>query len=689
LAIRRALLESANAMAKDLKSSRAEVEKLREQINRHNYLYYVLDSPEITDAEYDVLMRRLEELERAHPELLSPDSPTQRVGATPSEKFGVVVHRRMMMSLANAMDAEEMREFDLRIKRFLHSDADIEYVAEVKLDGLAVELVYEDGRLTVGSTRGDGIHGEDVTQNIRTIRSVPLRLVRPPHGEVPRLLEVRGEVILPRRAFERLNVERAAAGEPVFANPRNAAAGSLRQLDPRITASRPLDIFCHTPGAIEGVRYNTQWEFLQGIRALGLRVNPLSRVCRSVEEVLEYHAEIAGKRLELDYEADGVVAKVNSFALQEQLGEVSRSPRWAVAFKFKAQQAETRVNRIAVYVGRIGSLTPVAQLEPVQLAGVTISNASLHNLDEIRRKDVREGDTVLIERAGDVIPYVVRVTKQSIPRAKEFEMPAHCPECGGAIVHEEGEVAYFCVNVNCPARMRESIRHFASKNAMDIDGLGDKLVTQLVETGMVKELDDLYRLTAEQLASLERMGEKSAQNLIEAIERSRTRTLDRFINALGIRHVGESTARSLALRFKTIDALMGAGEDELRAVRDIGAEVARSIREYFDEPRNRKVVERLVRELKLGPLEEPTHARGAMRDKSFVVTGTLESMPREEAEQKIRAAGGRVTSSVSRKTDYVVVGADPGSKARKAAELGVKTLDERAFLAMLGGDEHQ
>ena len=502
----------------DLKRARAEIDKLREQINRHNHLYYVLDNPELTDAEYDALMRRLEALETEHPELLTPDSPTQRVGASPSEKFAVVVHRRMMMSLANAMNAEEMREFDNRIKRFLHSEAEIEYVAEVKLDGLAVELVYEDGRLTVGSTRGDGVNGEDVTQNIRTIKSVPLRLIHPAHGRVPRLLEVRGEVILPRRAFERLNNERVTAGEPPFANPRNAAAGSLRQLDPKISAARPLDIFCHTPGAIEGVSYQSQWEFLQGIKSLGLKVNPLTKICHGVDEVLEYHARISEQRHELDYEADGVVAKVNSFALQEQLGEVSRSPRWAVAFKFKAQQAETRVNKIAVYVGRIGSLTPVAQLEPVALAGVTISNASLHNLDEIRRKDVREGDTVLIERAGDVIPYVVRVTKEGKPRAKEFQMPAHCPNCGGAIVHEDGEVAYFCVNVNCPARVRESIRHFASKACMDIDGLGDKLVGQLVETGMVKELDDLYRLTHEQLAGLERMAEKSAQNLLDAIE---------------------------------------------------------------------------------------------------------------------------------------------------------------------------
>src|SRR5216684_3815635 len=563
----------------DLKRARAEIDKLREQINHHNHLYYVLDNPELTDAEYDALMRRLETLEAEHPELLIPDSPTQRVGAKPSEKFAIVVHRQMMMSLANAMDAEEMREFDRRIKRLLHNEADIEYVAEVKLDGLAVELVYEDGRLTVGSTRGDGVNGEDVTTNIRTIRSVPLRLNKPPHRKIPSLLEVRGEVILPRKAFERLNAERVRAGEPVFANPRNAAAGSLRQLDSRITASRPLDIFCHTPGVIEGVKFESQWEFLQGIKTYGLKINPLTRVCKNVQEVLDYWNDTSEKRHELDYEADGVVAKVNSFTIQEQLGEVSRSPRWAVAYKFKAQQAETRVREISVQVGRIGSLTPVAKLEPVALAGVTISNASLHNLDEIRRKDVREGDTVLIERAGDVIPYVVRVTKKGKPRPDPFAMPSHCPECGGAIIHEEGEVGYFCVNANCPARMRESIRHFASKAALDIDGLGDKLVGQLVETALVKELDDLYKIKKTDLLGLERMAEKSAQNVLDAIARSRTAALDRVINGLGIRHVGESTARQLALRFGTIAALMEASLDDLTAVRDIGAEVARSIRE--------------------------------------------------------------------------------------------------------------
>ncbi|HYL59407.1 MAG TPA: NAD-dependent DNA ligase LigA [Candidatus Acidoferrales bacterium] len=662
----------------------AQAEKLRDEINHHLYRYHVLDDPEISDAEFDQLMRQLEALEREHPDLATPDSPTQRVGAAPSEKFGVVVHRKPMMSLANAMDADEMREFDKRIKRFLKSDADLEYVAEVKLDGLGIELVYEDGRLKVGSTRGDGTNGEDVTPNIRTIKSVPLKLLKPAHGKIPRLLEVRGEVIIPRKAFERMNKEREEAGEPVFANPRNAAAGALRQLDPKITASRPLDIFLYAPGVIEGAAFESQWDFLNGIKALGLRVNPLSKVCANVEAILEYWNEVTEKRHALDYEADGVVAKVNSYALQEQLGEVSRSPRWAIAYKFKAQQAETVVERIEVQVGRIGSLTPVAKLKPVQLAGVTISNSSLHNLDEIRRKDIREHDTVLLERAGDVIPYVVRVTKQAHPRHAQFEMPRHCPECGAAIVHEEGEVGYFCVNANCPARMRESIRHFASKTCLDIEGLGDKLVAQLVEKGIVKELDDLFSLTKEQLSGLDRMADKSAQNVLDAIQKARQTTLDRFINGLGIRHVGEHTARQLALKFGTMDALVGASEDDLLGVRDIGAEVAHSIREYFDEPRNLKAVKRLMKILDVAPVAE-VEGRGALRDKTFVLTGTLDGMTREDAERKIMAAGGRVTSSVSRKTDFVVAGAEAGSKLKKATELGVRVLDEKGLLELLNG----
>src|SRR5579862_817078 len=670
-------------MGSELDNARAQAERLREQINRANHLYHVLDAPEISDAEYDVLMHRLEAIETAHPELITPESPTQRVGAAPSEKFAVVHHRKMMMSLSNAMNAEEMVEFDKRIKRMLHSEADIEYVAEVKLDGLSVELIYEEGVLTTASTRGDGENGEDVTHNLRTIKSVPLRLQTPKHRKIPKLLEVRGEVIYSKAGFARLNEERAARGEPMFMNPRNAAAGSLRQLDPRITASRPLDIFLYSPGVVEGLEAKTQWEFLESLRELGLRVNPESKLLKNVDDVLAYWNDLTERRHSLDYDADGVVAKVNSFALQNQLGEVSRSPRWAIAYKFKAQQAETRVEKIEAYVGRIGSLTPVAKLAPVQLAGVTISNASLHNLDEIRRKDIREGDTVLIERAGDVIPYVVRVTQPAEPRADEFQMPEHCPVCGGAIVHEEGEVAYLCVNVNCPARMRESIRHFASKNCMNIDGLGDKLTALLIEAGLVKELDDIYKLKDKmpELLTLERVGKKSAENLLANIENSRKVALDRVINALGIRHVGEHTARQLALRFGTLEALSTASEEDLTAVRDIGGEVAHSIREYFDEPRNLDAVKRLEQELDIEKVRV-AEGRGPFRDKTFVLTGTLESMTREQAEQKIFAGGGRISGSVSRKTDYVVVGADPGSKARKAQELGVRILDEKEFIAL-------
>jgi DNA ligase (NAD+) len=670
-------------MSRELDKASADADQLREQINRANHLYHVLDAPEISDAEYDVLMRRLEAIEAAHPDLVTADSPTQRVGAAPSEKFGVVHHRKMMMSLANAMNAEEMVEFDKRIKRMLHSEAEIEYVAEVKLDGLSVELVYEDGLLAVASTRGDGDNGEDVTLNVRTIKSVPLKLLKPKHRAIPQLLEVRGEVIYSKAGFARLNEERERRGEPMFMNPRNAAAGSLRQLDPKMTASRPLDIFLYAPGIIEGLEVDLQWEFLQALQELGLRTNLESKICKGVDEVLAYWNDLTERRHSLDYDADGVVAKVNSYALQNQLGEVSRSPRWAIAYKFKAQQAETRVDKIEAFVGRIGSLTPVAKLAPVQLAGVTISNASLHNLDEIRRKDIREGDTVLIERAGDVIPYVVRVTQPGDPRAAEFQMPAHCPVCGGIIVHEEGEVAYLCVNVNCPARVRESVRHFASKNCMNIDGLGDKLTAQLIEAGLVKELDDIYKLKNKvaELLALERMGKKSAENLIANIENSRKAPLDRVINALGIRHVGEHTGRQLAIRFGTLEALSAASEDDLTSVRDIGAEVAHSIREYFDEPRNLDAVKRLEQELDIEPVRV-AEGRGPFRDKTFVLTGTLETMTREQAEQKIFEGGGRVSGSVSRKTDFVLVGADPGSKARKAQELGVKILDEKEFLAM-------
>ena len=669
-------------MREDSRKVAAEAEKLRDALNHHSYRYHVLDAPEISDAEYDAMLRRLEALEREHPELVTPDSPTQRVGAAPSEKFAPIRHRRPMMSLSNAMNAEEMLEFDKRIKRFLKTDDEVEYIAEVKLDGLGIELVYEDGRLATAATRGDGETGEDVTANIKTIKAVPLRLLEPAHGKIPRLLEVRGEVIFPKQAFAKLNAEREARGEPVFANPRNAAAGSLRQLDPKITASRPLGIFLYAPGVIEGASFASQWDFLHAIRALGLRTNPESKLCKNLAEVLGFWNALTEKRHALAYDADGVVAKVNSYALQAQLGEVSRAPRWAIAYKFKAQQAETVVEKIDVQVGRIGALTPVAKLAPVALAGVTISNASLHNLDEIRRKDIRERDTVLIERAGDVIPYVVRVTKPGHPRAREFAMPQKCPECGATIAHEQDEVGYFCVNANCPARMRESIRHFASKACLDIEGLGDKLVAQLIEAGLVRELDDIFHLSKPQLSGLERMADKSAQNVLDAIAAARKTSLERVINGLGIRQVGEHTARQLALRFKSLENLSAASEDDLRAVRDVGPEVARSVREYFDEPRNLRIVRRLEKILEIEAPAQPS-GRGALRDKSFVLTGTLESMTRDEAERRIMAVGGRVTGAVSRKTDFVVAGAEAGSKLKKAGELGVRVLDEQALLELL------
>jgi len=662
----------------------ARAETLREQIRHHNYRYYVLDDPEVSDADYDALMRELQALESAHPEVAAPDSPTQRVGAAPSEKFATVVHRKPMLSLANALDAQEMREFDRRIKRLLRREEELEYVAEIKLDGLAVELIYEDGRLVAGSTRGDGTNGEDVSANLRTIRSIPLRLHASADTPIPKLLEVRGEVIFPRAAFARLNQARLAAGEAPFANPRNAAAGSLRQLDPNVTAARPLDIFCHSPGLAEGLRVDTQWEFLRACKALGLRINPLSRRCHGIDEVLSYWDEITARRDQLPYEADGVVAKVNSFALQEQLGEVSRSPRWAVAYKFKARQARTTLKAIEVSVGRSGALTPVAQLEPVALGGVTIANASLHNLDEIRRKDIRVGDTVVVERAGDVIPYIAAVAERGHPRAALFEMPRQCPVCGAMIVHEPEEVAYVCVNVNCPARMRESIRYFASKDCLDIEGLGDKLVAQLVDKGMVRELADIYRLREDDLIKLERMGAKSAHNLVANIQRSRRTSLERLINALGIRHVGEHTARQLARHFRSLDRLRQAASEDLTAVRDIGPEVARSITEYFAEPRNRAALDRLLEaagfELEL-PAQAPLGA--ALRDKSLVLTGSLSKWTRAEAEAKIIAAGGRVSSAVSRKTDYLVAGADPGSKLGKAQAAGVKIISEAELEELL------
>ena len=675
------------AKAASERDVRSEIADLRREIERHNRLYYAEDAPAITDADYDALFRRLQELEAAHPDLKTPDSPTQRVGAAPAERFGAVRHTIPMLSLANAMSEDEVREFDARVRRLLEIDGDggVTYVAEPKLDGLAIELVYEDGRLVVGSTRGDGTTGEDVTPNLETIKSVPHRLTAargaPP---IPRRLEVRGEVILSRDGFRKLNADRAEQGDPVFANPRNAAAGSLRQLDPQITARRPLELFCHSAGALEGARFATHWEFLATLPRWGFTVNPLNRRCPDLAAALAHYAELVRDRDGLPYEIDGMVLKVDDLRQQEILGQVSRSPRWAVAYKFKAQQAETVVLDIVPSVGRLGTITPIAVLEPVQCGGVTVRNASLHNMDEIARKDIRKGDTIVLERAGDVIPYVVRVVMEKrVGRPRKFKMPPRCPipGCGGHVVREEGEAAYRCINAACPAQLKSRIRHFASRGAVDIDGLGEKLVDQLVERGLVRDFADVYRLDAATLADLERMAEKSASNLAAAIVRSKRPELERFIYALGIRHVGEHLARVLAQHFRDVRALLAADEATLLEVHGIGPEVAASVRRFAEEPKNRAVVEHLLA-AGVEP-QAPAPPSGALAGTTFVLTGGLESLTRGEAESRIARAGGRVAGSVSKNTSYVVAGSDPGSKLAKAKKLGTPILDEAAFLALL------
>lgn len=661
-----------------------EVERLREEIEAHNRRYYVEDAPTVSDADYDALFRRLVELETRYPALASEGSPTRRVGAAPAARFAPVRHGLPMLSLDNAMSEEEFREFDARVRRTLRREDAVEYVVEPKLDGLAVEVVYVDGTLTVASTRGDGVTGEDVTANVKTIRSVPHRLRRAKGEPLPARIEVRGEVIFPSAAFAALNAERARNGEPPFANPRNAAAGSLRQIDPAMTAARPLDLLFHSAGLVEGAAFASHWEFLDALRHWGLRTSEYNQQVAGADAVVAYHARIAGERERLPYEVDGVVAKVNEAALQRRLGEVSRSPRWAIAFKFKAQQGETRVRDIVASVGRTGILTPVAELEPVSVGGVTISSASLHNMDEIARKDVRIGDAVLIERAGDVIPYVVRAFPERRTGAERvFQMPAACPVCGSAVLRAEGAAAYRCIDRQCPAQRREVVRHFASKHALNIDGLGEKLVAQLVDGGIITDVSDLYRLTVEQLVELERMGTKSATNLVHAIQATREPALDRLIYALGIPQVGERTAELLAERFGTLEALADADEEALTGIRDIGTETAREIRAFFQLPENRDTLRRL-RDVGVRPQPAERRRRGGpLAGKSLVITGTL-SAPRDDIVERIEAAGGKVTGSISRKTDYLVAGEDAGSKLDKARTLGVEVLDEAALARLIG-----
>ncbi|RII26274.1 MAG: DNA ligase (NAD(+)) LigA [Geobacter sp.] len=658
------------------------IQELRAEIERHNRLYYGEDRPEITDAEYDLLFRELLTLEEQYPDLASPDSPSRRVGSAPLEKFTQLEHRLPMLSLENAFTEGEIADFDERVRRFLGMSAagEIEYVCEPKMDGLAVELVYEDGTFAVGTTRGDGFMGEDITRNLKTVRSIPLRLaVTPP----PRLFEVRGEVYLPLVPFQRLNSEREEAGEPPFANPRNAAAGSLRQLDSRITARRPLTIFCYAPGMVEGTEFTAQSHFLATIKAWGLPVNPLIRKVAGIAGILDYYREMQARRESLPYEIDGVVVKVDSFSLQRELGEKSRSPRWAVAIKFPPRQAVTVVEDIIPQVGRTGVVTPVAHLRPVEVSGVMVARATLHNWEEMEKKDIRIGDTVVVERAGDVIPAVVRVMAEKRTGSERIlPIPASCPECGSEVVKIPDEVAVRCLGLSCPAQIRESIIHFASRRAMDIEGLGDKFIEQLLRLKLVRNVADLYTLTQNDFMQFERMGDKLAENLLNAIAASKERELARFIFALGIRHVGEHTAKLLAKAFGSIQNLAKASEEELLAIREVGPQVAQSIRTFFHNRDNMDVVEQL---LATGVTPSVTEKKvgGRFTGKTFVFTGALTRFTRDAAKEMVENEGGHAAGSVSKKTDYLVAGEEAGSKLEKARQLGVKVLSEEEFLALL------
>ncbi len=670
-------------MERNVDQVAARVAELRKEIEYHNYRYYVLDDPVISDAEYDRLFRELLELEREYPELASPDSPTQRIGAEPQERFQKVAHRAPMLSLANAFDEEELRAFDRRVRNLLGTD-DVDFVTELKIDGNAVSLTYEDGFLVRGATRGNGLVGEDVTANLKTIRSIPLRLRGP--SALPVRVEVRGEAFLPISAFHRINEEREKAGETVFANPRNAAAGALRQLDPQVTASRPLAFFAYAVGHIEGLTIASQMEVLERLADWGFPVNPHYRHQATIDGVVEYCREWQEKRDSLDYEIDGVVVKVNRLEQQERLGRVSRDPRWAVAYKFPGQLATTRLLRIGINVGRTGALNPYAVLEPVRLSGVTIRTATLHNEDDIRRKDIREGDIVLVKRAGDVIPQVVGPVREKRTGAeREFRYPRECPVCGGPVVREEGDAMAYCSNRSCPAQRQESLIHFASQGAMDIRGLGPQTIEKLLALGLVADPADLYFLTAEQLARVPGFQEKSIRNLLDAIARSREQPFARVLFALGIRHVGETIAELLASAFGDIDALQAATEEEISSVQGVGPEIAASVRRYFASEENRRLIEKLKKAgLRLSaPREAPARA-GPLAGKSFVITGTLPTLSRKEATDLIEKHGGKVVAAVSSKTDFLLVGRDPGSKLQKARELGVPQITEEELKRMVG-----
>jgi DNA ligase (NAD+) len=663
---------------------RKEAEELHEKIRRHEYLYYVEDAPEITDAKFDLLMNRLKEIEAEHPELATPDSPTVRVGGTPREGFNTVRHARPMLSLDNAFSYDALRDWDRRVREGSGRE-DIEYIAEHKFDGLSISLQYEDGVLVRGVTRGDGTTGEDVTPNVKTVRSIPLRMddATVKKLKLPKSFEVRGEILMTRKAFEALNRQQEEAGAKIFVNARNSAAGSLRVLDPAITRQRKLDFFAYYLYVDGKAPFAKHSDSLEALKKLHFRASDDWKCCDGIEAVVKYCESWDAKREKLAYEIDGVVIKVNSTALQNELGFTAKAPRWAIAFKYPARQETTVVNDIIVQVGRTGTLTPVAVLEPVQVGGVTVSRSTLHNMDEIERLGLHIGDTVLIERAGEVIPHVLKVVKEGKNRSA-FHMPKKCPECGSAIHKAEGEVAYRCVNAACPAKRKESLLHFAGRHAMDIDGLGDKIVDQLVDKGIVKDVADLYSLKLEQVADLERMAEKSAQNLLDEIAASKKQPLSRLIYALGMRFVGERTGQLLAENFGSLEELEEAKPEDLEKVTEVGPKVSESIVEFFSEPANRKLIKKL-HAAGVRPTAEKREIKSQkFAGKSFVFTGALERRSREEAGELVQQHGGKLSGSVSKKTDYVVVGADPGSKYDKAKELGVTILTETEFEKLIG-----
>lgn len=664
-------------------SLKKDVEKLREEIRHHEYLYYVVDAPEISDAEFDSLMNRLKEIETAHPELRTPDSPSLRVGGSPRDGFQTVRHARLMLSLDNAFSFDALREWDRRVREGT-GRKEIEYITEHKFDGLSISLQYQDGGLVRGVTRGDGSTGEDVTPNVKTVRSVPLRIdaAAIKKAKLPASFEVRGEIMMTRESFEALNREQERIGGKIFVNARNSAAGSLRVLDPSITAQRKLDFFAYYL-LVEGREpYPKHSESLEALKALHFRASTDWELCDGIEEVIQYCTAWDAKREKLPYEIDGVVVKVNSIGLQNELGFTSKAPRWAIAYKYPARQEKTVVNNIEVNVGRTGALTPVALLQPVQVGGVTVSRCTLHNMDEIERLGLQIGDTVLLERAGEVIPHILKVVKEGNPR-KPFRMPKNCPVCGSTIHRVEGEAAYRCVNAACPAKRKESLLHFAGRHAMDINGLGEKIVDQLVDKGLVKDVADLYTLTLDQMCELDRMAEKSAQNLLDQIETSKKQPLARLIHALGIMFVGERTGQLLAEHFSSLDEFAAASQEQLESVPEVGPKVSSSIVEFFSEPANRNILKKLQK-AGVRPTGQKREVKSQkLAGKSFVFTGGLANRSREDAGELVLQHGGKISSSVSKKTDFVVVGTDPGSKFDKAKELGVKILSESEFEKLL------